>query len=553
VRPPASRRRARRQLALIRGVAAALRRPIERNDFVKKVTVRIDPHYATGELTPKLFGSFIEHIGRAVYGGIYDPEHPTADDEGFRGDVLELVKELGVTRVRYPGGNFVSGFRWEDSVGPRSERPHRRELAWHSTETNEVGLHEFVAWARKADLEVLYALNLGTRDTQAALELLDYANGTAGSALADQRIGNGAADPFGIKTWYLGNEMDGPWQLGHRTATEYGRLASSTASGMRQYDPTLDLVACGSSHMRMKTFGHWEREVLLESYDEVDQISCHAYYEELGGDLDSFLASGEHLNRYVQAVATTIEHVRTLKRTDKRVKISFDEWNVWYLEGGLKGVGLYRSPDIAGEEWPVAPRVAEDVYSVADAVVVGNLLMNILKNAHVIGSASLSMLVNSMAPIRTEPGGIAWRQTSFHPYALTAKHARGSVLEARVDSDTYSTAQHGDVSLVDVVATFDRDGSSMTVLVANRSQTETAPVHISIGGAAAHDVTECLTLSETDHRLTNSAEEPDRVIPRPNDSATILSDGTIRLDVPPISWTILVLNAEVLDEFAATE
>jgi alpha-N-arabinofuranosidase len=305
--------------------------------------------------------------------------------------------------------------------------------------------------------------------------------------------------------------------------------------------------------MRMKTFGHWEREVLLESFDEVDQISCHAYYEEHDGDLGSFLGSGEHLNRYVGAVATTIEHVRTLKRSQKQVKISFDEWNVWYLERGLKGVGLYRSPDIEGEDWPVGPRVAEDLYSVADAVVVGNLLMNILKNAHVIGSASLSMLVNTMAPIRTEPNGTAWKQTSFHPYALTAKHARGSVLDARVDSETYATAEHGDVSLVDVVATFDEERSSLSVMIVNRSTEETAPVHIALGAARALQVTECLTLHEADHRLTNSAEDPDRVVPRPNDTARILSDGSVRLEVPPISWTILVLSADAVDEFAGAE
>ena len=298
---------------------------------MQEVKVLLDPGFSVGEVSPKLFGSFLEHIGRAIYGGIYEPGHPSADDDGFRADVIELVRELGVTRVRYPGGNFVSGFRWEDSVGPRSERPRRRELAWHSTETNEIGLHEFYAWTQKAGLELLYALNLGTRDTEAALDLLDYANGHAGSELADARIRNGAPEPFNIKTFYLGNEMDGPWQLGHVTASEYGQRASRTAIAMRQYDPTLDLVACGSSHMRMKTFGDWERAVLLETYDHVDQISCHAYYEELDGDLDSFLASGEHMNRYIGAVVATADHVKALKRSDKTINISFDEWNVWYL------------------------------------------------------------------------------------------------------------------------------------------------------------------------------------------------------------------------------
>jgi alpha-L-arabinofuranosidase len=510
---------------------------------VREVTVLVHPGFTTGEVSPRLFGSFLEHIGRAVYGGIYEPGHPRADDEGFRTDVLELVRELGVTRVRYPGGNFVSGFRWEDSVGPREDRPRRRELAWHSTETNEIGLHEFHAWTQKAGLELLYALNLGTRDTEAALELLDYANGAPGSALADQRVRNGATEPFDIRTWYLGNEMDGPWQLGHLTATEYGRKAARTANGMRQYDPSLDLVVCGSSHMRMKTFGDWERDVLLESYDQVDQISCHAYYEELDGDLGSFLASGVHMDRYIQAVVTTADHVKALRRSDKTMLLSFDEWNVWYLERELKGEGLYRSEDIAGPDWPVAPRVAEDVYSVADAVVVGNLLMTLIRNADRVGSASLSMLVNTMAPIRAEPGGPVWRQTTFHPYALTARHVSGRVLDARVSSETYPTAQHGEVPLVDVVATHDEERHTVTVLVVNRSQTETAPVRVELAGFGALSVAECWTVADDDHDATNSAEAPERVVPQPNDTAAVTAPGEVTLQVPPISWTLLSLTA----------
>ena len=518
---------------------------------MQEVTVLLDPGFSVGEVSPRLFGSFLEHIGRAIYGGIYEPGHPSADEDGFRADVLELVRELGVTRVRYPGGNFVSGFRWEDSVGPRAERPRRRELAWHSTETNEIGLHEFHAWTQKAGLELLYALNLGTRDTGAALDLLDYANGQAGSDLADARIRNGAPEPFGIKTFYLGNEMDGPWQLGHVTAAEYGQRASRTAIALRQYDPTLDLVVCGSSHMRMKTFGDWERTVLLETYDHVDQISCHAYYEELDGDLGSFLASGEHMDRYIQAVAATADHVKALKRSDKTITISFDEWNVWYLERELKGEGLYRSEDIVGEDWPEAPRVAEDVYSVADAVVVGSLLMTIIKNASRVGSASLSMLVNAMAPIRAEAGGTAWRQTSFHPYALTAQHVAGAVLEARVSSDTYETAQHGTVPLVDVVATHDREHEAMTVLIVNRSQREAAPVRIGFAGFTVTAVSACWTLAEDDPRVTNSAEQPDRVLPRTNSSPTIVAPGGVTLEVPPVSWTLLSLTGQVVDVFAA--
>lgn len=329
------------------------------------------PAFEVGPVDRRLFGSFIEHIGRAVYGGIYEPGHATADEEGFRRDVLAVARELNLTGIRYPGGNFASGYRWEDGVGPRENRPIRRDLSWHTTETNEIGLHEFASWTRKLGADLMLAINLGTRGVEEALDLIEYANGEPGSTVADRRVANGHPEPFGIRTWYLGNEMDGPWQLGHRSADEYGSLAARTAKALRQFDRDIELVACGSSHLRMKTFGDWERVVLSHTYDDVDYISCHAYYEERNGDLGSFLASSAEMDTYIEAVIATIDHVKALKRSSKTVNISFDEWNVWYLEDGLRAEGLYRTDDIAGDDWPVAPRVAEDVYSVADAVVVG--------------------------------------------------------------------------------------------------------------------------------------------------------------------------------------
>src|SRR4051794_2544324 len=394
-------------------------------------SLTVNPAFEVGPVSRRLFGSFIEHIGRAVYGGIYEPAHPTADEEGFRQDLLEVAKELDLRGIRYPGGNFVSGYAWEDGVGPREERPVRRSLAWHSTETNEVGLHEFAGWVEKLGTDLMLAVNLGTRGTQEAVELLEYTNGPAGSTVADRRVANGSPEPFGVKTWFLGNEMDGRWQLGYRSADEDGALAARTAQAMRQLDPDLELVVCGSSHYRMKTFGEWERTVLSHTYEQVDCISCHAYFEEKNGDLGSFLASSADMDRFIEATIATADHVKALKRSDKTINISFDEWNVWYLEQGLRSEGMYRSEDILGSDWPVAPRVAEDIYSAADAVVVGSLLISLLKHADRVTSACLSMLVNAMAPIRAEQGGDVWRQTTFHPFALTSKWARGTALDVR--------------------------------------------------------------------------------------------------------------------------
>ncbi|KQO97072.1 arabinosylfuranosidase ArfA [Leifsonia sp. Leaf264] len=496
----------------------------------------IDPHFAIGPINRRLFGSFVEHLGRCVYDGLYEPGHPSADAEGFRQDVIDLVKELGVSAIRYPGGNFVSGFRWEDSVGPKEDRPRRLDLAWHSTETNEVGLHEFASWLDKVGSELMLAVNLGTRGTLEALDLLEYSNIAGGTALSDQRIANGATDAFGVKMWCLGNEMDGPWQLGHRSADDYGKIASQTAKALRQVDPSLELVVCGSSSAHMPTFGEWERVVLTHTYDDVDYISCHAYYEEKNGDLDSFLASAVDMDHFIESVVATADHVKAVNGSSKTIDISFDEWNVWYIDR-YHGVDKIEGVD----NWPVAPRLLEDAYSVADAVVFGNLMISLLKHADRVTSASLAQLVNVIAPIMTEPGGIAWKQTTYFPFAITSRLAQGRALELKLDAPTYSTEVYGEVPLVDAVATHDDETGRSAVFLVNRSQTEAITVTIDIAGLGAVDILETHTLADDDLTAVNTLQDPERVGVHANDSATI--DGReLTITLPPVSWTAISLG-----------
>jgi alpha-N-arabinofuranosidase len=496
----------------------------------------IDPHFRVGEVNRRLFGSFVEHLGRCVYDGIYEPGHPTADAEGFREDVIELVRELGVSTIRYPGGNFVSGFRWEDSVGPRAERPRRLDLAWHSTETNEVGLHEFASWLDKVGSELMLAVNLGTRGTLEALDLLEYSNIRSGTALSDRRVENGRTDGFGVKMWCLGNEMDGPWQLGHRSADDYGKIASQAAKAMRQLDPSLELVVCGSSSAHMPTFGEWERVVLGHTYDDVDYISCHAYYEEKDGDLGSFLASAVDMDRFIESVVATADHVKAVRGSEKTINISSDEWNVWYID-------RYHDVDkIDGlDNWPVAPRLLEDAYSVADAVVVGSLLISLLKHADRVTSASLAQLVNVIAPIMTEPGGDSWRQTTFFPFALTSQLARGVALELKLDSETYSTEAYAEVALVDAVATLDEETGRTAVFLVNRDQSHETTVTIDIQALAGVRVLDAQTLSDEDVYAKNTLDAQERVGLTANDSA-VIEGGTLTVTLPPVSWTALSLG-----------
>lgn len=260
----------------------------------------LDPAYAIGPVPRRLFGTFVEHMGRCVYTGLYEPGHPRADEAGLRQDVLALTRELGPTVVRYPGGNFVSNYRWEDGIGPKAERPTRLDLAWHSIETNQFGLHEFADWAGRVGVEIMLAVNLGIRGLQEACDLLEYANHPGGIYSSDRRIANGAREPFNIKLWCLGNEMDAPGRSDMRPRT---RLANETGKAMRLVDSDIELVACGSSNSRMPTFGSWESTVLEHYYETVDYVSLHAYYEELDGDPLSFLASAVDMDRFIESVS----------------------------------------------------------------------------------------------------------------------------------------------------------------------------------------------------------------------------------------------------------
>jgi alpha-N-arabinofuranosidase len=490
-----------------------------------------DPAFVVGVVGRRLFGSFVEHMGRCVYSGIFEPGHPGADEEGFRGDVLALTRELGVSVVRYPGGNFVSGYRWEDSVGPVGLRPRRLELAWHSVESNEFGLGEFMRWAAKAGVEPMMAVNLGTRGVAEALDVLEYVNFPGGTALSDLRVAHGAVDPFGVRMWCLGNEMDGPWQIGHKTAAEYGRLAAETGKAMRMVDPGLELVACGSSSSSMPTFGSWESTVLELAYDQVDYISAHAYYEPFGDDLDSFLASGVDLDHFIESVVATADAVRARLGRSKRINLSFDEWNVWKEKGD-------RAPG-PPSTWAIQPRISEEVYDVVDAVVVGSMLISLLRRCDRVTAACISLLTNVSAPIRSEPGGPAWRQTIFHPFALTARHARGEVLRVRIDSPTMATQRHGEVPVVDAVATVQAE--EISLFLVNRHRHEPVSVRVATGGFGEVELVEELTVSDADLGATNTAEHPDRVVPR-NLGITTVDDHVLGAELPPASWTVITLR-----------
>lgn len=391
-------------------------------------TIKIYDDLEISKFDERIFSSFLEHMGRAIYTGIYEPSHPTADEHGFRQDVIDLVKELNVSYVRYPGGNFVSGYNWKDGVG--EHRPTKIDYAWRSIESNQIGINEFVQWCKKANVLPMGAVNLGSGSFKDAADLLEYCNFPCGTELSDLRIKHGYKQPHGIKYWCLGNEMDGPWQTGALTADQYGQKALQTARIMKAVDSDIKLVLVGSSNSSMDTFPEWDRTVLEYCYDEIDYLSLHQYYEN-EGDNQKFLLSCYDLDSFVNSVHCTVQYVKALKRSEKNVKLSLDEWNVWnYSKWNNSGYDVRAMEDLEHH-----PRLLEDRYSYLDTIVFTSLLVTILNNTDKIEIACLAQLVNVIAPIFTEINGDVVKQGIFYPFALVANNGCGTVIQNQFNSE----------------------------------------------------------------------------------------------------------------------
>ena len=492
----------------------------------------LNKDYLIGEVDKRIYGSFIEHLGRAVYGGIYEPGHPTADKYGFRQDVAEMIKELKMPIVRYPGGNFVSGYNWEDGVGPLEKRPRRTDLAWMTIETNTFGTNEFCQWAKDIGTEVMMAVNLGTRGADAARNLVEYCNHSGGTYWSDLRKSHGYSQPHNIKTWCLGNEMDGPWQICHKTAEEYGRVACETAKVMKWVDPTIELVACGSSGSGMSTFGQWEATVLEHTYEQVDYISLHTYYGNQDNDTKNFLARSMDMDAFIKSVVSTCDYVKAKKRSKKKINLSFDEWNVWFhsIEADKKV-----------DRWSIAPHQIEDVYNFEDALVVGSMLITLLRNTDRVKMACLAQLVNVIAPIMTETGGSAWKQTIFYPYLHTSVFGRGTVLNAIVNSPKYDSKDFTDVPCIDATAVISDNNDEITIFAVNRDIENNIIFDIELNGFGKFEVVEHIVMAHKDVKATNTKQNPYTVVPNSNGNAAI-EDGIVKATFKKLSWNVIRLG-----------
>jgi alpha-N-arabinofuranosidase len=498
----------------------------------------LDHHFVIGKIDKRLFGTFIEHMGRAVYHGIYEPSHSTADSMGFRRDVIDLVKPLNIPIIRYPGGNFLSNYNWEDGVGPKEKRPHTTDAAWQSVEPNEVGTDEFHQWAKIIGAETMMAVNLGTRGIEDAKNLLEYCNFSGGSKYSDMRIKNGHKEPYKDKVWCLGNEMDGPWQVGSRTINDYADIARKTASVLKLMCPGIELVACGSSNLYMPTFGKWEAAVLEAAWENIDYVSLHQYYANNENDTASYLGASEDMDRFIKTVAAICDYIKGIKHSKKNMYLSFDEWNVWSVRN--------KSNNQEGL-WQIAPRREEFIYSLEDALLFGSMLITLMKNCDRVKIACLAQLVNVASPIMTENNGKAWRQTIYYPYLHASNFCGegGRAFRPAVSCESYETSKYGTIPYVSSVSILSEDKHSITIFAVNRSLDEDIILTSEVHDFRDLSCVEHIILDHEDINACNTKDNPDNVSPR-NNGKTGIKNGMSISVLPKHSWNVIRLSTKGL-------
>jgi alpha-N-arabinofuranosidase len=494
------------------------------------------------EFDRRVLGAFLEHLGRAIYTGVYEPGSRLADAKGFRTDVAREVKELAVPITRYPGGNFVSGYNWLDGVGPKAQRPTVLERAWNSLETNQFGTNDFIDWCRVVGTEPLLGMNFGTGTAEMAVAYVEYCNLDRGTKWSELRRSHGYDQPHNVRYWCLGNEMDGNWQIGQLQAREYGRKARDVAKQMRVIDRGVQLIACGSSGTGMSTYLVWDREVLEECYDQVDGISLHAYYGNTrpltNNSSARYLAMNLDMDRQIHEVAAVCDYVQALRKSSKRLWLSFDEWNVWYRARSGAAVDGRRA---------FAPRLLEEVYNLEDALLVGGFVNTLLRNSDRVRVGCLAQLVNVIAPLVTSETGVL-RQSIYYPYEWGIRYARGRVLDMRVEAETYPItaaglqadfARNDQVPFVDVVATHDAPNRQASVLMLNRDLEGERELVLEWGDVTPTRVLACETLTGPDLKAFNTFEQPRQVAPQQLDAPAPGTRMAFRL--PPRSYTVAQL------------
>ena len=495
----------------------------------KSATIRLNTDNIVGEISPNIFAGFAEHMGRCIYGGIYDPRSPLADKQGFRTDVLAALRDMRMPMLRYPGGNFVSSYYWRDGVGPREQRPRRRELAWNSIETNQFGTNEFVEFCRELKTEPMLGCNFGTAGVADAVDLVEYCNAPVGTLYADLRASHGYREPHRVKYWCLGNEMDGPWQIGQLNAHDYGMKAREAGKAMRRMDPSIKTILCGSSGPWMKTFPDWDRTALELAWEFSDYLSIHNYATNWENDTPSFLAYSVEFERHIDTLATILRETKQKLGAKNDIYLNQDEWNVWYKNRDMDG------------KWREAPALCEETYDLQDVLVVAQWMNVFLRKCDVLRMACLAQIVNVIAPLKTLRDALL-KESTYYPFVMYAQNARGLSITPAIVSPRITTKRFGDVPAVDVAATIDQPGGKACVFIVHRGVSETLKAEVVFeGGKMPARVSGAEQIWGLDPKAVNSFERPDVVVPR-KVGAMPFKDGRFPIKLPPLSVTMVEME-----------
>ena len=493
--------------------------------------IKIDRERIVGEVSPRMFGNFAEHLGRCIYGGIYDPGNPLSDADGFRKDVMEAAKQLNVSLLRWPGGNFVSGYHWEDGIGPKGARPVRRDDAWGGLETNQFGTDEFLQYCERTGMEPYICVNAGLGTIDEARHWVEYCNEPAHTRYADLRRANGRDKPWNVKVWGIGNEIDGPWQLGHKDADDYAKFALEAAKAMRRADESIQLIASGSSNFRPGyDWIGWNRTVLDYLKNDIDYISLHTYIGNRENNLEEFLGNGADIDRRIEIVQGQIRAAEEMQTTKRPIYIAFDEWNVWYRTM------------VGHSEFDLGRTGLEEQYNAEDALAMGMFLNSFIRHADVVKVANLAQLVNVIAPIFTNKNGM-FLQTTYWPVLEYGKERGNQALDLLVSTPDYD--YHGQrIGYLDVSSTWDAKNHRLFLNVLNRSAKEDISTRIdNVQGQLSRSV-DVWEMNHADLKATNSFENDKAVRPVTRTITADVSGNGFTYRFPAHSLTILTMKLE---------
>jgi alpha-L-arabinofuranosidase len=485
--------------------------------------IKIDLDRTLGAIDRNIFGGFAEHLGRCIYGGIYDPESPLADENGLRQDVMAALRRLNMPLVRYPGGNFASGYRWRDGVGLASERQSRTDLAWQALETNQFGTNEFVRFCRQLNAEPYLVVNCGDGDMREACDWVEYCNGTQDSAPVKLRRQHGFPAPHQVKYWGIGNEMDGPWEIGFKTPQEYARIFTEFAKVMKWVDPGIKLIASVVSDWQGQII---ERAKLImeQAGDLVDYLSLHWYIGNPDNNFTQYMGTSELLEQRLSAFEGLIKAVSLERKIDRPIPIAVDEWNVWYRThpwyGGIP-----------------AQNHLEEIYNLEDALVVAMNLNAFIRHARWVKMANIAQIVNVIAPIFTQKNSLVL-QTIFYPFELYSSSCGKIALDVAWEGDTFTAGENPGVRYLDVAATLDSTQKRLVVFVVNRSLDTALETEITLAAGTFSGPARTMTVNGPDIKAENTFEKPDQV--RLAENAILAEESSFFYNFEPHSVTALI-------------